>query len=350
MTSQHQNDFFFHRAHHRPAWSPVLPLRPAPCCARRTHPPSPTMPQASLESIDDLDVDATPEDIMLSYVTQEESKDRTDRELVAPWFKFLWESYRSMLEILRNNAKLEALYAMVATRALRFCLQYQRSTEFRRLCDILRCVASPGARACRRNLPVSTSRGLAGPASPGFAAGVAADVIGLRPGVPRDGDPPSTRLCPRSNHLKNLDLPQRRNMRQEMPDLTKPDTSRRYLETRFEQLRVAAELGMWQEAFRSIEDIFNLIAISQKSGGKVPTPALMATYYLRMTQIFRMSGSMLYLGFAWFKLYVLFNMHLKTLAQEELSTMVRLPGVSPREQAYAWLRGSHARVPRIADA
>jgi len=217
--------------------------------------------QASLESIDDLDVDATPEDIMLSYVTQEESKDRTDRELVAPWFKFLWESYRSMLEILRNNAKLEALYAMVATRALRFCLQYQRSTEFRRLCDILR------------------------------------------------------------NHLKNLDLPQRRNMRQEMPDLTKPDTSRRYLETRFEQLRVAAELGMWQEAFRSIEDIFNLIAISQKSGGKVPTPALMATYYLRMTQIFRMSGSMLYLGFAWFKLYVLFNMHLKTLAQEELSTM-----------------------------
>ena len=75
---------------------------------------------------------------MLSYVTQEESKDRTDRELVAPWFKFLWESFRMMLEILRNNARLEGLYAMVANRALRFCLTYQRVTEFRRLCDILR--------------------------------------------------------------------------------------------------------------------------------------------------------------------------------------------------------------------
>ena len=75
---------------------------------------------------------------MLSYVTQEESKDRTDRELVAPWFKFLWESFRMMLEILRNNARLEGLYAMVANRALRFCLTYKRATEFHRLCDILR--------------------------------------------------------------------------------------------------------------------------------------------------------------------------------------------------------------------
>lgn len=209
---------------------------------------------------------------MLSYVTQDEGKDRADREMVAPWFKFLWESFRAMLEILRNNAKLEALYAMVANRALQFCLSYQRSTEFRRLCDILR------------------------------------------------------------NHLKNLDQPQRsKQMRMvDMPDLTKPDTCRRYLETRFEQLRVAAELGMWQEAFRSIEDIFNLIAISQKSGGRPPRPELMATYYMRMTQIFRMSGSMLYLGFAWFKLFSLYSLHLKTLSEQDQATMVRPSPLSAR--------------------
>lgn len=121
--------------------------------------------------------------------------------------------------------------------------------------------------------------------------------------------------------MKNLDQPQRKSSRLDMPDLTKQDTCRRYLDTRFEQLRVAADLGMWQEAFRSIEDIFNLIAISQKSGGRPPRPELMAVYYQRMTQIFRMSNSMLFLGFTWYKLFSLYNLHLKTLSLQDQSTM-----------------------------
>jgi hypothetical protein len=43
-----------------------------------------------------------------------------------------------VLDILRNNSRLEALYAMATSRACQFCLAYRRTTEFRRLCDIVR--------------------------------------------------------------------------------------------------------------------------------------------------------------------------------------------------------------------
>lgn len=61
---------------------------------------------------DDLEVDKRPEDLMSSYVSGEKGKDHSDRELVTPWFKFLWETYRTVLEILRNNSNLMALYAV----------------------------------------------------------------------------------------------------------------------------------------------------------------------------------------------------------------------------------------------
>ncbi|RWW32945.1 hypothetical protein GW17_00002348 [Ensete ventricosum] len=72
-----------------------------------------TQAQALEDALDveDLEVDKRPEDLMLSYVSGEKGKDRSDRELVTPWFKFLWETYRTVLEILRNNSKLESLYA-----------------------------------------------------------------------------------------------------------------------------------------------------------------------------------------------------------------------------------------------
>ncbi|CAL8465076.1 g4611 [Coccomyxa elongata] len=204
--------------------------------------------------VEDLEVDATPEDLMLSYVSGEKGKDRTDREQVTPWFKFLWETYRCVLDILRNNSRLEALYAMTATRAFQFCLTYKRSTEFRRLCDILR------------------------------------------------------------NHLANLN--KYRDQR-DRPDLTNPDSLQLYLETRFEQLRVACELSLWQEAFRSVEDIQGLAAL----GKKAPKPQLMAMYYAKLTRIFTVSESHLYNGYAWYKLYNLAKTYNKNLTGTDVQTL-----------------------------
>jgi len=64
----------------------------------------------SAVDIDDLEASETPESILLGAVSGDQSKDRTDRALVTPWLKFLWESYRTSLETLKNNARLEAIY------------------------------------------------------------------------------------------------------------------------------------------------------------------------------------------------------------------------------------------------
>ncbi|KAL3652093.1 Eukaryotic translation initiation factor 3 subunit A [Castilleja foliolosa] len=167
--------------------------------------------------IDDLEADKRPEDLMLSYVTGEKGKDRSDRELVTPWFKFLWETYRTVLDVLRNNARLESLYAMTAHRAFQFCKQYKRTTEFRRLCEIIR------------------------------------------------------------NHLANLN--KYRDQR-DRPDLSAPESLQLYVDTRFEQLKVATELELWQEAFRSIEDIFGLMCMVKKN----PKPSSMKSFNKNLNQ------------------------------------------------------------------
>ena len=74
--------------------------------------------QITLDAIDDLEASETPESIMLSTVSGEQSKDRTDRAVVTPWLKFLWEAYRTVLDILRNNARLEILYQVCKS----FCI------------------------------------------------------------------------------------------------------------------------------------------------------------------------------------------------------------------------------------
>lgn len=60
--------------------------------------------------VDDLEASETPESILLGAVSGDQNKDRTDRALVTPWLKFLWESYRTALETLKNNARLEVIY------------------------------------------------------------------------------------------------------------------------------------------------------------------------------------------------------------------------------------------------
>lgn len=68
------------------------------------------MEEAGTVDVDDLEASETPESILLGAVSGDQSRDRTDRALVTPWLKFLWEGYRTALETLKNNNRLEGIY------------------------------------------------------------------------------------------------------------------------------------------------------------------------------------------------------------------------------------------------
>lgn len=110
--------------------------------------------------------------------------------------------YRTVLDILRNNAKLEHLYQSTAVRACQFCVRYERKQEFRRLCDLLR--------------------------------------FHLQ------------QVLKYTNQTNSIDL-------------NNPESLQIHLETRFEQLNSAAKLQLWQEAYKAIEEISSLMDNSKKS-------------------------------------------------------------------------------------
>jgi translation initiation factor 3 subunit A len=191
---------------------------------------------AATASIDDLEASETPESILLSTVSGEQSRDRTDRAIVTPWLKFLWETYRTVLDILRNNARLEIMYQSTAMQAFEFCQKYTRKTEFRRLCELLR------------------------------------------------------------NHVQTA---AKYSSQMHAINLNDPDTLQRHLETRFQQLNVAVELELWQEAFRSVEDIHTLLNLSKRP----PKNIMMANYYEKLTRIFLVGENYLFHAAAWSRYY-----------------------------------------------
>jgi translation initiation factor 3 subunit A len=93
---------------------------------------------ANTESDDSEGFGASPQAILLSTMSTDPAKSQRDSAVLLPSLKFLWETYRAVLDILRSNSKLEFVYHAAAQGALRFCRTYKRRMEFRHLCDMLR--------------------------------------------------------------------------------------------------------------------------------------------------------------------------------------------------------------------
>ncbi|TFY78375.1 hypothetical protein EWM64_g5638 [Hericium alpestre] len=238
----------------------------------------------AVADVDDLEATETPESILLGAVSGDQSKDRTDRALVTPWLKFLWESYRTALETLKNNARLEGIYQQIAQQAFKFCLKHQRKVEFRRLCETLRLHLGNVAKYSHQ---------------------------------------------PHSINLQD------------------PETLQRHLDTRFAQLNTSVDLELWQEAFRSVEDVHNLLTMAKKA----PRPAMMANYYEKLTKIFLMSGNALYHAAAWSKYYAIVTAiggkseeELGKLAGQVLISALAVPVGQKSEEANEEVKGRGARL------
>ncbi|OMH79447.1 Eukaryotic translation initiation factor 3 subunit A [Zancudomyces culisetae] len=176
-----------------------------------------TADKIALEAIEDLEEMETPESMLLSVVSAEQSKDRTDRAVVTPWLKFLWENFRNMVDLLKNNLKLEKLYQDISRQAIQFCLEYQRKAEYQKLSEML-----------RTHLQFAVKG-------------------------------------PQQQHKVNLN---------------DADTIQRFMDTRFYQLKVATDMELWQESFKVIEDIHNLIVQTRRT---VKVAAL-ADYYDKLAR------------------------------------------------------------------
>jgi len=197
-----------------------------------------------------------PESMMLKGMTAEDSKDRANKELVVPWLKFLWESFKQILDLLHKNPKYEKTYHGICARAFKFCMDNRRTQEFHKLCETLR-----------------------------------AHLLSLK---------------------KLLQAPTSNNINWEWSAL-----SVKYnLNTRYLQLEVADKLEMWNEAFRTIKDIQEVIKISKKF---LKSDMMdMDKYYENLAKIFYVSDNYLFHAYCLLKNYtLLFLSDFKTDHTEE---------------------------------
>ena len=176
-----------------------------------------------LEASDDLDDIASAETLMLTSVTTEGDRERVERETLVPWLRFLHDAYRTVLDIVRNNNKLEHVYHNTCGRAYDFCIKYERKQEFRRICEFIR----------RHLVSIEKWSTQENPKRPSYQIVLNADVY--------------------EKHLK----------------------------TKFRQLKAAVDLQMLREAYKTIEEIHRVIGIINRPVQK----EMMAEYYRRLTDV-----------------------------------------------------------------
>mmetsp|Transcript_4190 Transcript_4190/g.6296 ORF Transcript_4190/g.6296 Transcript_4190/m.6296 type:complete len:971 (-) Transcript_4190:237-3149(-) len=238
--------------------------------------PKPELKEGEEATADDDDADFYEgSHLLLSTMSTDPEKAQRDTAVLLPALKFLWEVYRAVLDILKSNSKLERLYHGAAVAALRFCGEYKRRVEFRRLCDMMR-------------MHLGNLSKFGGVGTVTFDAG-------------------------RNNKVRGWEG-------------WTADSIELHLQTRFAQLETASTLRLYTEGFRTVEDIYNILQISRTRrklpGVNIPPPKakIMAAYYEKLTNLFWVSENYLFHAFAWYKYYSLCKEYNRGMSDEMKTT------------------------------
>lgn len=166
----------------------------------------------------------------LEAMDLDDDSGNVDGTSVTPWLRFYWEILRMVLDLARNNSRLELVYHDSALSAFQFCRRFGRKSEFRRLSEMIR------------------------------------------------------------YHLAlSVKYPGQQNA---VPLATSTESHQLALELRFNQLTLACDMELWQEAFRTVEDIYGLQLLARKSVRQLTAPE----YFDKLARIFAKSDNFLFLA------------------------------------------------------
>mmetsp|Transcript_114761 Transcript_114761/g.180710 ORF Transcript_114761/g.180710 Transcript_114761/m.180710 type:complete len:1113 (+) Transcript_114761:62-3400(+) len=214
---------------------------------------------AKAEDIDDLDEHETPETIMLRAIQGSQQAVATGpvaQTDVHVHFKFLWETYKAVLDVVKSHPRLEEVYHDTVQKACEFLRENKRPIEFKRLSDTV-----------KRN-------------------------------------------------WEDLAKPKSNSQNQVNPNNT--NTIVLTLDTRFTQLRVASELDLWREAYSTAERVCDLLnALTAHKVKGYPKPKQRSSYYEYLAKIFWKSENYLFHAFACLKNVLIITNSKRDLALTE---------------------------------
>lgn len=182
-----------------------------------------------------------------------EKKSTKEVHEIPELFRFIWESYKNLLDMTRHSLRLQNLYGSILNSAISFCFENERKNELRRLSDLLRHHLTIMVKFPAQNGGICLEAGC--------PAALAANL--------------TTAVC--------------------------LDSLRLQLSLRFSMLSSTTKLLLWQESFKLLEDIHGLFLLARRT----PPTDQLVLYYENLALIFRRSEDYLFLSATLIKLFTL---------------------------------------------